>query len=561
MKRQIAGMLIIATLLSLVGCAKESEETKKKKKKKKATTTTSETEITDPSESTETPSDTSETSDVTAPTDPAPTTLTLTHDLQMLAMQNYPIERAYGEMSSAMGEDFFFRIDEQCDYYMLMTDGYPALGDAVEQIFNEQQRNDDATYEEALRFFPEFLASLTPESQVYIDTYIADSSIVVRADEKVLSFSCYEFQYDFLDNFYTNLKYYTFDSQSGKLLTLSDVVTDKNKLADELENYKLDADDEYNGSLYNDSLDQAIAALHNGKDLPFLVFQNCIEIMLPSSESNYETPYRCILSALECSDFLDMSYFTSTTLNYSLMQDDHGNIVWDFDEDGNIDTLSILNQGIDDNYMLQISLEYNGTPCPEVHQDLYDMQDIDNAVICKTDNGFYLYLGMASEDPVYSMMVFHFENGTFVQVGQTTEFDKYPYNPADCLINTRSELLGTGHKTRRSTLIGGNGMPIPVEDYYAKSGLACTKDDMTLESLGADMNPTGETILIPARTPIRLIGIDAGQQFAIFTTLNQNEEENRLFKMLVYEDEYGDFDVAYDLKGQIDLFDGMLFAD
>ena len=33
MKRQIAGMLIIATLLSLVGCAKESEETKKKKKK------------------------------------------------------------------------------------------------------------------------------------------------------------------------------------------------------------------------------------------------------------------------------------------------------------------------------------------------------------------------------------------------------------------------------------------------------------------------------------------------------------------------------------------------
>ncbi len=559
MKRQIAGMLIIATLLSLVGCAKESEETKKKKKKK-ATTTTSEIEITDPSESTEMPSDTSETSDVTAPTDPATTTLMLTHDLQMLAIQNYPIERAYGEMSSAMGEDFFFRIDEQCDYYTLMTDGYPLLGNAVEQVFNEKQRYYDAMYEEKLSAFPDFLASLTPESQVYFDTYIANSSIVVRADEKVLSFSCYELQYDFNDNYHTDLEYYTFDSKSGKLLTLSDVVTDMNKFADALENSKARIVESSNTS-YNDSIDMAIEALRSGEDLPFLVFQNCIEIMLPGSKSDYDTPYTCMISAMECLDSLDMSYFTSTTLNYSLMQDDHGNIVWDFDEDGNVDTLSIQSHGIDENYLLQISLEYNGVPCPDVHQELYDMQCIDNAVICKTDNGFYLYLGLASEDPVYAMMIFHFENGTFVQVGYTTEFNKYPYNPADCMIATRSDLLGTGYKSQRITLVGGNGMPIPVEDFYDKTGIACTKDDMTLESLDIDRNPTGESIFIPAHTPVRLIGIDVGQQFAVFTTLNPNEEENRLFKMLVYEDEYGDFDVAYNLMGQQDLFDGLLFAD
>lgn len=561
MKRQVAGLLTAAMLLSLVGCSKESEETKKKKKKKKPTTESSETEVTDPSESTEdTTASTSDSSDETLPTPPSPSSFILTHDLKMLNMENYAIERAYGEMSSALGEEYFFTIDEQCDYYTLMTDGYPVLAESVEQIFNDQQWEFDAKYDEALAAFPDFLSSLEPGSQPYIDTYISNASVVVRADEQVLSFSCFEYDYDFFDYQNWNLSYYSFDSKTGKKLSLSDVVTDWNRLADILQTYMDDPNNMYFSPTYNEALSLAIDAIRSEENLPFRMYQNCIELMLPDPENGKGMPNACILSAMECSDCLDMSYFLATPLNYALMQDSHGNIVWDFDEDGTVDTLTFLDQGMDENYNLQISLEYNGVPCPAVQTES-EMEDIDNALICKTDNGFYLYLTMGSADPVYSTLVFHFENGTFVQVGQTTEFDKYPYNPADCLINTRSELLGTGHKTRRSTLIGGNGMPIPVEDYYAKSGLACTKDDMTLESLGADMNPTGETILIPAHTPIRLIGIDAGQQFAIFTTLNQNEEENRLFKMLVYEDEYGDFDVAYDLKGQIDLFDGMLFAD
>lgn len=562
MKRCIATLLTLGMILSLAGCTKESEETKKKKKKKKAT---SDTEITETEETDETDtSDTTElTDDTTVPVTPsAPAPISLSHDLTALQMDSDTLCRAYAAMTRDFSPNKFFQVDYQCDITNVSTPGYEALTKQVATLYENVEGNCNQKFDEWEYAFPDFMSSLTDEyvNSVYNITMISSQTEITRADEKVLSLAIAETYYGFCEDRTFNYTFFTFDSKTGNPLRFDDIVTDRALFSEMLMAYTITPSKYSTTDEYNEALSKLSQDIKDGSEPSFFLYQNCIALALPAVTDNSTL---CIVSALDLGSCVDLSYFTQTPTYYSLILDSNNHFTWDFDEDGAVDTIELMDNGRD-TYSLDLAITYNGSPMEIVgdyKEDLFDPYSFEYACMSEINGSYYLYIEIFEEDPVNPNLIFKMEDGKFVFIGTTSEFDKYPYDPQEVRINTRSDLLGTDHKTQYCSLIMNAGTPTPLYDFFYKFGVASTTKRMTLVALDEDYNVTDETLDIPAGTAVRLIGVAPDRQYAVFTTLDMNEKENRLFKMLVYPDGYGDFDVAYDLMGQHELFEGMMFAD
>lgn len=569
MKRCIATLLTLGMVLSLVGCSKETEETKKKKKKKSTTTTESvETEVPDTSDTVD-PSDTSETSEESTaatsqstadPISADPVSVNLSHDLQMLEFTNEPINVAYGAPASVGGDTIFYSLEEHCDYYTLNTPGYDSLGHSITLLFESEKYYCFNLYNESMYGFADIISNVSEEDKPYNAMSVQSSASFTRADERVCSILINHTYWSFYMDYEYSYQYYNYDSKTGQPILFDNIVTDRELFAEAILAYQEEPDQHADSKLYNSALEKGANAVRYGEELSFLLYQNCIVLSLPQVGDSDEI-FTTTLSALELGSCVDQSYFTESTPYYSLSCDAPCRIRWDFDEDGILDTIDIANTA--DDYTVSLSVLYNGTQVIDGSFTTDEMEwayAISWANMCYTDTGYYLYIELAEEDPVYSTLVFHLENEQFVYVGTMGEFDKYPFNPECCQVNTRSDLLGTGHKTATCSLME-NGMPVNVSPILVKTATALTTKDMTLETLDEQGNPSGEVLKVPANSPVMLLGINTEKDFAIFTTLTGDETTDTIFKMLVYEDEYGDFDVAFDLQGQHDLFTGMNFYD
>ena len=134
------------------------------------------------------------------------------------------------------------------------------------------------------------------------------------------------------------------------------------------------------------------------------------------------------------------------------------------------------------------------------------------------------------------------------------------FDPSFCYMCTRSDLIGTGSFILTCNIISNGGMPDIVSSFYEKKSYVVTTETMVLGVWNAQGSPTGDTITIPAGTPVRLEGIDVDQELAYFTTLHLDSSENETFNMVITKADWG-WHITYDGMNEYTLFIGANYYD
>ncbi|MBR2751393.1 MAG: hypothetical protein IKD90_09695 [Clostridiales bacterium] len=602
MKRSIAAILSLSIVLGLAGCKNKGDETRTERStrtKKTEITETEDTESseepteteseTEPSESSETSettesetsvesdtsetsdssessesskeSESSETSDTSAPT-PTPASIpkiTFSNNLKSLDLKRSNRIRAYSELCPSAGENSMAELKEELEFYQIGSSDFSKLTTVTDAIFDGRARRMDSYYDQALATFHDDVQGLTSdEFWDYRTRMFQTHTRVARADSQIYSF---ELTDGVSDSYST--QYFNLDSSTGDSIKLDDVVLDRATMAKIVETLPI-------GEGYEkENLQLAYAsiadALSNNKEVDFLLYPNAIQFAYTIRVYDYDQTYFCTIPTVLLGGVVDLKYFGATTKNYSLVFGSNNTCVWDFDGDSTPDVLSI-NCG-DDNSKT-IDFMFNNTASSITKENkIYSDNGFYPLYVSVTDNGTFIYVGCSNEDPVDGCLVFCLRADEKIEfIDECEIFDSIPYDPSNCRITPRCDLLGTGHMTVNASILGNNGIPKPIDPFYEKSGVGVTVKEMKLAGYSEEGPLAGDTVTIPKGTSVRMIGIDSANEMALFTTLNENESENVMFYMACwkehydYSDEY-DFSIHYDGDSAYQLFVGPMYAD
>ncbi len=566
MKRAISLLLTSAMILSLAGCSK-TEETTKKKKKTKKTTSSEITETEDPETETEEPTDTDNTE-----TDPDPTagpkmpdTISLRHDLEVLQFNHNIVRNNYAEMTDKFPYELF-RASSYCDQFQLASPGYDSLASFLDDLAQEMKDDSDAYYEQYLSQFDTYIDTATEDDVwLYTDHGRSNQLSIYRADEKVLSFSR---DIATRDTGYRNdYEHYNLDPKTGKLLELSEIVTDFNAFADAVEAYETNHFYAYTPSgLFLTMADH----LRKGEldQLEFCLNQNCLILYMDYEDfDGYIAEYACYVSALAHTDCIDPDYFINTPENYTLLPDSANEIYWDFDEDGSIDKFVFdydadFTTGYYVDFTPTISVNDEPYAIGDFKEDLEGCYDLGNMFLMSVNGGYCLYIEGRIEGPTDPYFFFRMNGKSFDYVGYIDEIGWYPYDPDNISILIRGDLLGTGAFSKPTSLCTANGIPVNNGSFFFKGGLGLTAEKMKLGLFTEDGQPTGDSITIAAGTPVRLDGIDIDKGLAYFTTLHRDASENESFQMvLTCDPDYEYYDVIFNGEDGFKLFTGSDYYD
>ena len=568
MKRCISILLTMTMILSLAGCSKKTEETKKKKKPKK-TTDTEVTETEAPTESTKETSDTSDTSETEESTDPTglakptgPVHVQMDHDLSFLELEKNSTDIAYAELAENVDNDVLIKVVMSCEEYSILTPGYDIMNRELSSVLEKNKEDMELYYKQVVNSFPDLQKKITQDNVwQYYSSGMSSYVYWARADEQICSYRISRWASgDGLDEH--SKTYCNYISATGDAIAFDDVVTDRAAFAEEiLLNRPNVGPDDGDYAIEKDKGYQELAAnIRDGKEVSFLLYPNCISIVGVVDMFGSQQELTLDISVLDLPHCVDLSYFNHTTEYYSLYPDMADSFKWDFDEDGILDTVTVTDKDGGE-YGIDLSITMNGQESDTSqapYQDEYD--GLSWLYMAHTDSGFYLYVELSVEDPVFSTYVFHLNNGVFEYVDHIGQLSSYPYNPEDVGLDHRCEILGTGHMTERCTLIGGDGIPVQTDPFIEKSSLGVTAKKMTL-GVWIDGQPTGDPLPIPEGTPVRVLGINPDQELVYFTTLNVDPSENIEFQMVLRKTDYGGYDVTYNGEGSYQLFRGAFYYD
>ena len=580
MKRAIAVLLSMAMVLSLAGCtSKETEKTKKSKKTKKTKTEeTDDPDDTEPSESTDEtdPTDDTDPTDTSETSDPADSSTSgtsssgnpfnmdipaLSHDLTLLTFTSNSVEHTYAELGE---NEEIYKVAYNRQVCTVQDNGYDALNDYLDRLDTEAASHMDGLYEAGLDALDELVKNAYPNAYWGESLYTYTLVRPYRTDSKVCSFYTNTFSY-LPDTEEDSYSFHNVNSETAEDIGFDDVVFDRSAFCEVLAEYILAADpNDYSESIEdrNAALTSLIENIKGGSGISFLMTQNTILLFQEGASAGASTLYSFSIPVLHLGGCVDLSYFTSTAEYFYLDKDANNEFYWDFDEDGSLDIVTVTD--ISDGYTFDFEISYNGNISPKGDMNSDDLDfayGIPWVIMVHTDSGYYLYIELSMEEAVNTTLVYHLNNGTFDYVGSTGEIGEVPYNPTCVKIFSRSDLIGTGHFTITSTLIGNNGIPKETSAFYAKSAVVTTAMDMNVGIFDGNGNPTGDSIAIPAGTIVEMYGVDTEHNLAFFSTLNRDESENKEFQMIVYKLDYDDYDVYFDGEGGYDLFVGAHYYD
>ena len=582
MKRCISILLTSAMILSLMGCAKETEETKKKKKKKTTTTEVTETEAPDTSETddtseTEDSSETEDTSETEAPTETEesssetedssatsssgntvdPSSVKLTHDLELLTLIEDSESHAYAEASDP--DTPVFMISSYCNSFEIANPGYAELKKEIGQQFESNIRDTKEAYNTLLDSFSDNKANAAPDDYFAKDQSISTTTEIMRSDSKVFSYERSVYTWLAKEGYSFTSTCYNYDPNTGDLIELKDIITDKAAFADAVMAYCPKDDPQIQEEV--DTIKAMADTIRNGSfEVEFLIYQNSILLKKTGGEEGYEQTYNCAVSVMELGNCVDLSYFTSTPRDYALMSDYSNGFTWDFDGDGKLDRLEFEGTG----WGSTLKATYNGTTTElgNLESDLDGYDSVVSIYMISIDDNYFVYLSCSTEDPTLHTLVLRLNNGKLEKTGTFSQFSDYPYNPNNLGVDIRGDLLGTGIFEKECYLSSDNGLPLEYTSFYEKEGIGATKRKMTLGLFDEDGNPTGKSITIPANTCVKLIGIDLEKELAYFVTLNKDESKNQEFQMVIRKDpDFEYFDVTFDGESSYELFYGCPYYD
>lgn len=497
MKKKLAAILAVATVLGCVGCSK-SEETTKKKKKTTKKTTAEETEETDePSDSeTEGPSDeSSETSAVTdtsqSETSVEKAQLVVTHDAHRVENRLQRTFLQYGAIDPNADTDYGVRLNTvtlDADLPLMFLKNVPDMLDSLRMEYDRRAEN---FYE-----LEKAGAELTDYSD-RISTYIC------RSDDEIVSFVLAQSLTDPVTGNLESQMSMNFYYEDGQFIYQFHVILDNEALKAYLtEHY----DKHY-------VLDDTFTAIDENR-LEFGILYDGIYI--PSIDA--KVPF------LGNEQFLNPEYFGKTPDYYSMLLDAEGKLTWDFDGDEQMEDLSVTQTA-----PTELTISYKGK---DISFDTKNVPDFDEFYVMPqaqyvvfSDEGTYLLFSVNSdEDDSHYFLVFRLEKDLWVYKSVYDAAITDASNPYEIVLDGYEEVLGIcGTRVYGSFM---EGMFIPNTEYQEVfSGPYQVKEDLSGETYDyLSGEPKGEEV-IPKGAKISICWYWPNEEKIVVKVLDPDENK------------------------------------
>lgn len=504
MKKIIALILSTVMILGSVGCkSKSKEETTKSKK-------TKDTEITE----TEKPSESSEDTETSATedtTETEPTKETCTYTPMKVPYQVTHDGTSADVKVGLMQKGFSVPVKDVTDPYMSVAtvafkfyvaqpeSANDKVSAVIDKIFRDKFSEKMDEYLEAVK---KLEAQADSEPNLF-SAWIEFDTNVYRDDSRVISFST-------LDNT-TNamsylFEYHNLDGNDGTEIEFKDVVKDKAALIAYVKDWRQ--------RLQPEQVDTMIKHIEDDT-IDFVLYTNGIELIY--HEDNGYAVVSTFVQAFSCPDAFDTYYFEQTPADdYSVKGSDLGYILWDVNDDGELDNVSASWQGDND---AEIMISWNQDVFRFTEEDIPHLQEGDiypdqNPIVYPqlmfTKDGCFLFVRAFGLKTCH-LFTFKLENGEvkFCDALETYETWEY-YSPDDFLFGFEKIVIGN-QICYQDYKLDVNGKFAKVSENYVCYGNFITLKDLTVTKITDEGYSAGEMVL-PSGTKV--------------TTTSYSEEQN-----------------------------------
>ena len=448
--------------------------------------------------------------------------------------------------------------EESAQYYSALDDGLRAYSDTRLSAFQE---NYSSNLENAKSDFEDGLLG-----EMY---YEDESSITIqRVDEQVFSFSenLSSFTGGAHGNYGTTGT--TFDTQTGKELDISDVVTSTKDLIPVLkERLKTD----YPDTAFFD-LDETLQAYIDEPETYqfcwYMTSEGITFVFNPYELASYADGSQTVdLSFYDYPDLFTDTYKASTGAFVTELSfwADRSDTDIDLDRDGTSETIHLSAET--DEYMYSsATFSYN--------DHSYKLEEyfnnMDAKLVHTKDGKNYIYAFLHEDNDYTVLKVMEITDDAITCSGDMQGAEPYEYlgsdendnpswntypfvSPNGFILSTRLDSLSTYDGVKNYT-VGDNGVPVASDDYYrVMSGITLTaKKDFETQEVDYSTNELGNTSTV-----------SAGEKLTFFRTNGKDtvifQKEDGTYVGIKYEID-DDFNRLINGENADDLLDGMMYA-
>ncbi|MBP5491893.1 MAG: hypothetical protein J6Y08_03525 [Clostridiales bacterium] len=541
MKKMISALLCAAMIIGCTSCTHETEETKKKKKKKTEKTTTEETIDTDDTETEPSESDTSDTTDASSSETSSSPSGKIPDKIETLGLQ-YVNRQYLGYGYYDENSDSVLQITCMYDDLFIEDDYYVDLQNAIDGEFFESEQAVLQKYDEqSEEFFEHYSAG---EDQYDIDMQFRMN--LFREDSLLISFC-------FVDG-ENEIHPVNYFSQTAEKIELSDVIVDKTAAKDYIA-YCL------NSIMYDDYYDAFCKAIDNDS-LQFCLTYDAI-CLICETDTEGEVTFAKI-PVVGVDNAFNQELFGNAPKCFSLFSSSEESLIWDFDEDGTPDTLSVNSLYDDDSARMQVEITLNNYTYSSKDDGLeMNSYYVSYYTIMRTDDGYYLYLVANSVDSMKDIYIFKLMNGEFKYIDVMYNYwfyDTTYIDPTCFRLECLMDVMGFAGYTNEFYVVGNHGIPdYEYDTFVGENNVYVTKCDIAGTQVDyQNLDDLGD-ITIPAGMAVRVYFYAPQYDTLMLEVLSPSSLDYYLVQLTV---EYDDDDWTYSIGGTpIDeLFYGVFYA-
>ncbi len=390
-----------------------------------------------------------------------------------------------------------------------------------------------------------------------------------RADTKVITFGYYlRPETDTEDVAFSGGadKVVNISAETGKVLTISDVVTDKALFEKVLsEEIRYDEDMDVTDDVKK-ACEQTRHDLIENDKLEFRLFYDRIEVRMKQGGEYYENPDIFSIPVYRYPEVFNLDLFSHVPEYYTITADPEEPVYWDVNGDGKLDIVqktpaSGEDTGNEQDFILSINdkeLTYKtnnwfGYSFIQTDDGRYLYLVVDNGVDCARINDD-LSMEIIGENVPFPMNSWEIPTGT---------------DPSHFTNSETLNFLGLRHMTCYWTVLGGNGIPRATSDYYSDESFRNTSN-VELPAVLFDMETKtkGEETKIPKGSTYELVEYDKDGNQALFkiTPPNAKDPKNDYYAWVEYILNAPETETAVpmgDIGGikETDVFDSIAYGD
>ena len=455
------------------------------------------------------------------------------------------------------GFDSIFLDEKYDDSASENSDNFYELSAALEQM-NEAHAQ---AAEEAMPVLQSAASEAYADTEDFYIFYIETDLMVTRADSRVLSLLRCSASYE--GGAHENYLYngVTFDSDSGNILTLPDVLSDTAALPELLAGLLTE---KYADTRFVDLRDTFESYVAEDDFSWTLSYQGITFYFSPYELASFADGLLTVTIRFDDMPDLFKQEYTAVPLSYAVpLRLDTAwpssfSEVYDLDGDGKADELYINAQLDEYDFYDCLSITHNGSTLSE---DCYAYELCPYLV--HTANGkSFLYVESLADNDYATVGIYDLNGEAPVLVGtvESTGFHNswsgkngvltnLLTNPDLFKLDTRITLLGTMTGVRTYCVDDGNGMPLPTSTYYNIDGYITVINKVPLELNLPEEE--GKTETFPAGTVFACFQTDNA------TYMDVKLEDGRICRVAV---ETNDGETTIGGMDMYDVFDGILFV-